>query len=147
MVVFNILYSMIMNKCSRCHQGDVFISKNPYDLSNMFKLHKTCSHCQLKYEKEPHFFYGALYISYGISAGWFIIWYSLLSVTFNWDNVYFILFLSLFIIAVAPLTLRWSRLIWLNIFYKYRKEYNSNRFKNNLKEPQSLNSTTKEFSH
>ncbi len=147
MVVFNILYSMIMNKCSRCHQGDVFISKNPYDLSNMFKLHKTCSHCQLKYEKEPHFFYGALYISYGISAGWFIIWYSLLSVTFKWDNIYFILFLSLFIIAVSPLTIRWSRLIWLNIFYKYRKEYNSNSQKNNLKETQSLNPNTKEFSH
>lgn len=147
MIVFNILYSMILNKCSRCHQGDVFVSKNPYDLSKMFKLHKSCTHCNLKYEKEPHFFYGALYISYGISAGWFIIWYSLLSVTFNWDNIHFILFLSLFIVAVAPLTLRWSRLIWLNIFYKYRKEFDSNSQKSNLKETQSLKSTNKEFSH
>ena len=145
MLLFNILYSMIMNKCSRCHQGDVFVSKNPYNLSNMFKLHKTCSHCNLKYEKEPHFFYGALYVSYGISAGWFIIWYSVLSVIFNWDNIYFILFLSAFIIAVAPLTLRWSRLIWLNIFYKYRKEYNYSHKKDALKEEKHIRSANKEF--
>ena len=68
---------MFFNKCSRCHQGDVFVSKNPYKLSMMFNLHKTCSHCHLEYESEPSFFYGALYVSYGISSGWFMIWYFL----------------------------------------------------------------------
>lgn len=40
MLIFNILYLMLFNKCSRCHQGDVFISKNPYKLSMIFKMHK-----------------------------------------------------------------------------------------------------------
>ena len=125
MLIPNILYSMIMNKCSRCHKGDMFEDKNPYNLSNMFKMHKTCSNCGLKYEKEPSFFYGALYVSYAISSGWFIIWFALQSYVLNWDTMRFALFVMGFIVVVAPLTFRWSRIIWLNFFYKYRKEYSS----------------------
>ncbi len=123
MLILNILYSMIMNKCSRCHQGDVFVSKNPYNLSKMFDTHKTCSHCGLKYEKEPSFFYGAMYVSYAISSGWFMIFYALDSAVLNWETLNFALFITGFIIVVSPLTLRWSRLIWLNFFYKFKKEY------------------------
>lgn len=126
MLIYNILYSMVMNKCSRCHQGDVFESKNPYKLSRMFNMHKSCSHCHLEYEREPSFFYGALYVSYAISSGWFMIWFALQSFVLHWDTLYFALFITAFIILVAPLTLRWSRLIWLNFFYKYKKEFNCN---------------------
>lgn len=122
-MLLNIFYSMIMNKCSRCHQGDVFVSKNPYNLFRMFEVHKTCSHCNLKYEKEPSFFYGAMYVSYAISSGWFMIWYALESTLLNWETLNFALFVTGFIIVVSPLTLRWSRLIWLNFFYKYKPEY------------------------
>lgn len=131
MLLYNMLYSMLTNKCSRCHQGDIFISKNPYNLSSMFKLHSNCSHCNLKYEREPSFFYGALYVSYAISSGWFMILFALQSYILNWDTLYFILFFSFFIIAVAPLTLRWSRIIWLNFFYKYSSEYKSNKITSN----------------
>ncbi|MBI3520431.1 MAG: DUF983 domain-containing protein [Bacteroidetes bacterium] len=89
----------------------------------IFKLHKTCSHCHLEYEREPSFFYGAMYVSYAISSGWFIIWYALQSFYLNWDTFNFALFVMVFIILVSPLTLRWSRLIWLNFFYGYKKEY------------------------
>ena len=123
MLILNILYSMLFNKCSRCHQGNVFEYNNPYNLSKMFKLHKTCNHCHLEYEKEPSFFYGALYVSYGISSGWFMIWYALQSYVLYWDLLPFAIFITVFIIIVAPLTLRWSRLIWLNFFYKFKKEY------------------------
>ncbi len=123
MLIFNMLYSMLFNKCSRCHQGDVFESKNPYDLTKMFKMHKTCSHCHLQYEDEPSFFYGAMYVSYAISSGWFMIWYALENFVLNWDMLPFAIFVMLFIVVVSPLTLRWSRLIWLNFFYKFKKEY------------------------
>ena len=117
---------MIMNKCSRCHQGDVFVSKNPYKLSKMFEMHKSCSHCHLEYEREPNFFYGAMYVSYAISSGWFIIWFVLQNYVLNWETLNFALFVTGFIISVAPLTLRWSRLIWLNFFFRYKKEFNRN---------------------
>jgi hypothetical protein len=40
--------------------------------------------------------------------------------------MHFALFVTGFVIVVSPLTLRWSRLIWLNFFFKYKKEYNQN---------------------
>lgn len=130
MLLVNIFYSMIMNKCSRCHTGDVFESKNPYKLSKMFSMHKNCSHCGLKYEKEPSFFYGALYVSYAITSGWFIIAYVLQNTLFNLELLTFAVGITVFITLVSPLTLRWSRLIWLNFFYKYKKEY---KIQNQLK--------------
>jgi len=126
MIIVNILYSMLMNKCSRCHKGDVFVSKNPYNFKNMFNVHKACSHCNLTYEREPSFFYGAMYVSYAISSGWFIIWYALENFVLNWETIHFALFVTGFVIVVSPLTLRWSRLIWLNFFFKYKKEFNQN---------------------
>ena len=123
MLILNILYSMLFNKCTRCHQGDIFTSKNPYNLSKMFSMHSNCSHCDLKYESEPSFFYGALYVSYAISSGWFMIWYFLEYKVLDWETLNFALFVMGFIVIVAPLTLRWSRIIWLNFFYKFKKEY------------------------
>jgi uncharacterized protein (DUF983 family) len=129
MLLLHLLYSTFANKCSRCNKGDVFVSNNPYDLGKIFKLHKTCSHCHLEYEKEPSFFYGAMYVSYAISSGWFMIWYALQSFVLNWETLNFALFITGFIIVVSPLTLRWSRLIWLNFFYKFRKEYKNQNTK------------------
>ena len=68
MKIVNISYSTLANKCPRCHQGEVFKEKNPYKLNKMFSLHETCSHCQLKYEREPSFFYGAMYVSYALNV-------------------------------------------------------------------------------
>ena len=130
MVIFNMLYSMLFNKCSRCHQGDVFVSKNPYNFSKMFQLHKHCSHCNLEYMPEPSFFYGALYVSYAISSGWFMIWYALEYTVLNWETITFAIFVMVFIVVVAPLTLRWSRLIWLNFFFKFKKEYKEHKQNN-----------------
>jgi hypothetical protein len=123
MLLLHLIYSTFANKCSRCNKGDVFVSNNPYNLGKIFKINKTCSHCGLQYEKEPSFFYGAMYVSYAISSGWFMIWYALQSFILNWETLNFALFITGFIIVVSPLTLRWSRLIWLNFFYGYKKAY------------------------
>jgi hypothetical protein len=68
-----------------------------------------------------------MYVSYAISSGWFMIWYAIQSYFLNWDLLPFAIFITVFIIAVAPLTLRWSRLIWLNFFYKFKKEYKNRK--------------------
>ncbi|MDZ7846560.1 MAG: hypothetical protein U5L96_07210 [Owenweeksia sp.] len=47
------IYSITRFKCPRCHEGEVFKNKNPYNLAEMFKMHEYCSHCGLRYEFEP----------------------------------------------------------------------------------------------
>lgn len=124
MWLFNTFFSASHNKCPRCHKGDVFTEKNPYKLSKMFSMHRSCSDCGLIYEREVSFFYGAMYISYGLMVGWFFLWYILENFLLNWNLGYFLAFVSVTIILFSPLNLRLSRLIWLNIFFKYEKERN-----------------------
>lgn len=118
----NTLYSVLHNKCPRCHKGDVFTEKNPYKLGKIFSMYHNCSHCKLVYEKEVSFFYGAMYISYGLMVGWFVMWYILENMFLNWDLGWFVAFLAITGVLLSPLNLRVSRLIWLNIFFKYEKE-------------------------
>lgn len=114
-----ILYSCLANKCPRCHRGDVFKNKNPFNLKHMSQMHENCSHCGEKYEKEPGGYYGAMYVSYGLMAGWFIICWAIDSFLIQSDIFNFLLFLIISIIVFMPLTFRISRLLWLNIFIKF----------------------------
>jgi uncharacterized protein (DUF983 family) len=132
MKLVNITYSTLNNKCPRCHQGKVFKEANPYKLGKMFQVYEKCDHCELKYEREPSFFYGAMYVSYALTSGWFIVWYLIyLYFLSHMDTLYFALLVSVSILVLSPLTLRLSRLIWLNFFYSYNKKYQQQNISNN----------------
>ena len=127
MRVFQILYSMWFNKCPRCHKGNVFVYKNPYRLKALFKLHEHCSSCNLQYEREPSFFYGAMYVSYALTSGWFIVWYVLYITVLNtMDTLWFALAMASSLIVLSPLTLSWSRMLWLNFFVPFNPLKNQN---------------------
>ena len=119
--LFQSFYSVFFNKCPQCHMGRVFIKRNPYDLKNVFSMYESCSNCQLHYEKESGFFYGAMYVSYALTSGWFIVWFLLQNYWLNWELLTFAVFISLTIIFLSPLTIRLSRLIWMNFFFKFKK--------------------------
>ena len=121
MKLFQIFYSVFFNRCPQCHKGQVFQSKNPYALDKIFSMHHTCSNCGLKYEKESGFFYGAMYVSYALTSGWFILWFLLQNYLLNWDLLNFAIFISVTILLLSPLTIRWSRLIWMNFFFPFKK--------------------------
>lgn len=62
------LYSIVAMKCPRCHEGKMFNSP----LVPQFKLYdmpEKCEVCGLKYESEPGFWWGAMYVGYAFSSG------------------------------------------------------------------------------
>jgi uncharacterized protein (DUF983 family) len=126
MRIINTIFSMLFNRCPRCHQGHVFKDNNPYNLGKMFQLNEVCSHCELKYQKEPSFFYGSLYVSYALTSGWFTIWFLLYMKVLQIEAMTFAVSIAVSLIILSPLTIRWSRMIWLNFFYKFNKQYKSN---------------------
>ena len=116
------LYSIYNNKCPRCHEGDFFIVHSLFKFKNLLKLHTNCNHCNLKYMIEPSFFYGAMYISYGITV-------ALSVIVFVVSNVFIGLnpFQSFFaiigvLVLLTPFNMRLSRIIWINMFVKYKKD-------------------------
>ncbi|MEQ8325379.1 MAG: DUF983 domain-containing protein [Vicingaceae bacterium] len=115
------LYSILHFKCPRCHKGDVFTNQHPYGIRNFFDMPAKCSNCGLKYEAEPGFFYGAMYVSYALSiiiSGlvWFVL--NLFNQPF-WIIIWTVI--PALIISIPPL-FKISRVIWLNFFVSYKDQ-------------------------
>lgn len=126
MLIPNILYSVFANKCPRCHQGKVLSCSNPMAISKIIDTEPNCSNCGLKYEKEPGFFYGAMYVSYGLTSGIFIVMFILDLTVFNMDTTPFAILMISIILVTFPFVTRWSRVLWLNFFFRYQPELDKN---------------------
>mgnify|MGYP003386534587 FL=1 len=113
------LYSILKNKCPECQEGDFFYS-HPYDIKQLGKKHINCPNCKLKFESEPGFFYGSMYISYAIGVAIFVAWWVIKAVLFpEMEAGIMVLIMAFLQIALAPLSMYVSKLIWLNLFTSY----------------------------
>ncbi len=114
------LYSIANNKCPRCHQGNFFENNNPYVLSKFDKMHKKCSVCNEDFERETGFYYGAMFVSYAVTVIFGISLFLLMCVLLNFDAVTFIIVFAILQILLMPVFYRTSRLLWINVFVRYR---------------------------
>ena len=118
----NKLYSILTGTCPVCQEESMYKDDNPYHVSKLFDMHERCSNCHTKYKMEPSFFFGAMYVSYGVGIAFavpaFVIPYFFLNVSLL--NTFFIIVATLFVFL--PLIVRLSRNIWVNLFFKYDKK-------------------------
>lgn len=116
------LFSILKNKCPRCHEGDFFKHKISLNPNKITKLHDNCSHCNLKYMMEPSFFFGAMYVNYGLAVALFVSVFIICKLLIGLTILQS--FISIIVVSVllTPLTLRLSRIIWINIFVSYQKK-------------------------
>ena len=110
---------MYNGSCPKCQEESMYVNKNPYALSSTLKMNEHCSNCNLKYSIEPSFFYGSMYVSYGVGIAFgvaaFVISYLFLGTDINTAFIAIIATLVVF----APVIMRVSRNIWINIFVSY----------------------------
>jgi uncharacterized protein (DUF983 family) len=118
MLLTNIAYSVVFNKCPQCHQGSV-LTFSPYQINKLLDVQESCAHCHLKYEKEPGFFYGALYVSYALTSGIFIVAYLFQEMVLDLPITQFAILMISLLLLTFPLIARWSRVLWLNFFVPY----------------------------
>lgn len=115
------LYSIFTGTCPVCHRGEMYTERNPYIFSKTLKMPERCSHCDTKFKMEPSFFYGAMYVSYGvgiaIAVAAFIISFFFIGLDRNYSFVAIIGTL----VFTLPLILRVSRNIWINFFMHFDK--------------------------
>ena len=118
----NKLYSILTGSCPKCHSESMYINKNPFILSQVYKMHNRCSNCNTKYKIEPSFFYGAMYVSYGVGIAFaiaaFLISFAVIGTTLT--TAFIVIVLT--VIVFMPIIMRLSRNIWINIFMKYDKD-------------------------
>ncbi len=121
------LNSILTGTCPKCHNESMYSNKNILNLTTILKMNESCSHCGLKYQIEPSFFYGAMYVSYGLNVAigiaTFIISYVFLKLSI--EQSFYIIILAL--IITFPLVLRGARNIYINMFVSYDKSINSKK--------------------
>jgi len=97
-------------RCPRCLKGKVFRS--------LLTMHETCPECGLKFAREPGFFLGAMYFSYGLGI---LISLPICAAMFFHDYSPWAIFgvVILQLALLSPLLLRYSRVAWLHFDQRF----------------------------
>lgn len=119
------LYSVLYGKCPRCNEGHFFKHRFTFNPSKVTEIHKNCAHCNLKYMLEPSFYYGAMYVNYGITVALSVASFLVPKLFFNATllQCFGVVFLTLLI--SAPVNLRVSRILWLNLFVSFDAKFST----------------------
>ncbi|GAA4780436.1 DUF983 domain-containing protein [Olivibacter ginsenosidimutans] len=112
--------AMLKGKCARCRKGNMFKPG-----SN--KMYEKCAHCGLTFERQPGYFYTAMYVTYAFNVAEIITLGVATYVLSNGsENPW--LYLGIILVGVlllGPLNYRYSRIIqmyWLDPTLKYQPE-------------------------
>jgi uncharacterized protein (DUF983 family) len=113
------IFSLLKGKCPKCETGDVFKTKGNLFLFRMPVMHENCPHCGHKFEREPGYFFGAMYVSYALTVAEavavFVAWELFMPGQYDYRVILLILLPQILLWFV---NFRLSRIIWMYFFTK-----------------------------
>ena len=119
-----ILSSIFGLRCPRCRVGPLFEPGKLAKPGSLFVMHARCFCCQLSFTPEPGFYFGAMFVSYGINTAQFIgAWVALLLLYPDYSLALLLSILVAVVLLGLPFTFRLSRSIWLSVFVSYDPSY------------------------
>ncbi|CAN5389341.1 DUF983 domain-containing protein [soil metagenome] len=119
------LQAIFEGKCPRCRKGDLFTYPISH-ITNFYVTNKNCPSCNLRFEQEPGFFFGAMYISYAFVVAILLITAVLIYNLFNDPPlIAYIITVPLVVIISLPFLFRYSRIFYLYLVggIYYNKKY------------------------
>ena len=117
------LYSILTGTCPRCQKESMYKDQNLLHITNCIKMNENCSHCGLKYQIEPSFFYGAMYVSYGLNVAVGIAAFIITSVIFKMELKWAFISIIGSLLVFFPIVMRFSRSIYINMFVSYEADF------------------------
>ena len=99
-------------KCPRCHRGNLFIT-SVLDIRGFYKMHRHCTVCEQTFEPEPGFYYGAMFISYGMLVIMSILTWITLFFTFRPVFEVYVVVILILNVLLLPFIFRYSRTLYL----------------------------------
>ncbi len=101
-------------RCPRCGEATLF--------AGFFAMHSSCAHCGLKFEREPGYFVGAIYINYAVTAVAAIGGFLLLERCANPSLTTQMILWCAFAVVFPLWFYRYSKSIWLAFDYLFNPE-------------------------
>lgn len=113
--IFRFIRNVHQEKCPKCKIGATF--KKRTGLFSFPDMNKTCSNCTYRFEREPGYFIGAMYLSYGLALTQGVIAYILIQLLLPPLDIGWILGLVIFTFFLfAKKNYKWSRILYIYIF-------------------------------
>lgn len=108
--------ALASGRCPRCREGKLF-TYPWWKVTKFDQMPKYCPHCGMRYEREPGFFIGAMYVSYALTTGIILITAFVLFNFFDDPSpwVYILVSVGLILLSI-PFTFRASRILYIYLF-------------------------------
>ncbi|MEY8868313.1 DUF983 domain-containing protein [Flavobacteriaceae bacterium 144Ye] len=105
-------------KCPKCKNGKIFNNRGNLLLLNIPKMNDKCPVCNYKFERETGFFFGAMFVSYGLAvaqmiASLVVFWYFI-----DLSPLRVFAIIATIAVLLGTINFKLSRSIWIYIFYK-----------------------------
>lgn len=111
--------AILSMKCPRCNEGDLFTNRTIFPLSQLHSMPDRCTSCGLKFNPEPGFYTGAMYVSYAINIALFISSFFVLYIGLKINVVSFLVGYGITLLVLSPYIFRYSRTLFIHLFYSY----------------------------
>ncbi len=108
---------ILTNKCPNCKEGHIYERKNIYFNFSKNKMNKTCDKCGFKFEKEPGYFFGAMYVSYALGVAEALI--TVIIGAYFYDTALtpkLLPWIIIVLMLMSSFNMRVSRIIWMYLF-------------------------------
>ncbi|HWY38748.1 MAG TPA: DUF983 domain-containing protein [Bacteroidia bacterium] len=111
----SILVNILCEKCPNCGEGHVFETGSKF--FEIPRMQEHCGVCNYRYDREPGYFLGAMYISYAIAvffgiATFLVCNYAFPGMPIGWIPVC----ITAVIVLIAKKNYRLSRIIYIHLF-------------------------------
>lgn len=102
------------SKCPNCHQGEIYQKKHLFSFG---KINDDCESCGHKFDKEPGFFMGAMYVSYGLVIAECVAIFVLIQFFFtSFLDVRMVPIMLSVILLMSGFNYSFSRVVWMYLF-------------------------------
>ena len=115
----NTLASILKLKCPQCQQHNLFLNKNIYKYAGFFDMPESCPKCGQDFQMESGFYYGAMYVSYGLTITINVAVFVLLNLLNIFQIGLFLMLDFLLLFITLPYIFKVSRSIWISMIIKY----------------------------
>ncbi|HSZ71991.1 MAG TPA: DUF983 domain-containing protein [Cytophagaceae bacterium] len=113
------LLAILKMKCPKCYKGNLYKDINPFHVSKLHSMPSHCDQCGQPFNPEPGFYMGAMYVSYGLCVLLFVICFFVLHIHLQVEAVPFLCVYAISLLIVFPFIFRYSRTIYLHLFYEH----------------------------
>ncbi len=111
----NLVINILKEKCPHCGKGQVFKKpEHPFQLPVMYER---CQECNYLFDREPGYFLGAMYVSYGLAVLQGIITFLVCHFFFpNLDTLLLCFIIAGVVLLFSMKNYKLSRIIYMHIF-------------------------------